>query len=228
MSRLTLKKFRVTQPAPDHIAKYIKKYTGSELFHSIDDLPLHSSMYLFDDDKPLVLDLGCGRGEFITSQAKNNPELNFVGLDVHQKSIWDGVNKAVNQELENIRFILADMRGILPKFADTSAQTIYLLFPPPHLQRKRLKKDVLTPELLKEVYRILRPAGEFVFVTDKEEYFVCKRKLINEYGYFREAEISQGFEGGITRFQKFWEKYGIPSSRVRYVKQQSAENLSAE
>lgn len=224
MSRLKLKKFRVKQPAPQHLSKYVRKYTGSQLFHEIDDIPMHSSVYLFGNERPLVLDLGCGRAEFVTDQAQANPALNFVGMDIHQKSIWVGVHQAVNQELENIRFILADMRRILPKLENESAQTIYLLFPPPHMQYKRLKKDVLTLDLIQEVHRILQPAGEFIFVTDNEDYFALKRRLITAQDAFIEAEISHGFEGGITRFQKFWEKFGIPSSRVRYVKK--SVNLS--
>ncbi len=218
MSRLKLKKFRVQKPDDHYLTQYVHKYTGSELYHEIDDIPAHSPTYLFDNERPLVIDLGCGRGEFVTEQAQNNPELNFVGMDVHQKSIWWGVHLAIKGNVENIRFILADMRRIIGKFPDGSAQTIYLLFPPPHMQYKRLKKDVLTLELIQEVHRILQPDGEFIFVTDNEVYFERKRQLINQQDLFTEAETSRGFEGGITRFQKFWEKFGIPSTRIRYVK----------
>lgn len=218
MSRLKLKKFRVQKPDDQYLTHYVYKYSGSELYHEIDDIPTHSSAYLFENENPLVIDLGCGRGEFVTDQARQNPDLNFVGMDVHQKSIWWGVHLAIKGNLENIRFILADMRRIITKYPDASAQTIYLLFPPPHMQYKRLKKDVLTSEMIQEIHRILKPSGEFIFVTDNEQYFEIKRKLINEQNIFTEAETSRGFEGGITRFQKFWEKFGIPSVRIRYVK----------
>lgn len=223
MSRLRLKKFRVQQPAPEILAKYVKKYTGGQLFHEIDDMPTHSSDYLFGNNKPLVLDLGCGRGEFVTLQAEQNPALNYVGIDVHQKSVWAGVHKAVASELENMRFILGDGRSVLLKFPDESVETIYVLFPPPHMERKRIKRDILTAGLIQEIHRILKTNGEFIFVTDNEPYFASKCKLVKELDGFIEAETSQGFEGGITRFQRHWEKFDIPSSRVRYVKKSKTE-----
>jgi tRNA (guanine-N7-)-methyltransferase len=218
MSRLKLKRFRVETPAPSVLAKYLHEFKGEQIFHKWDTIPPLSSEYLFGNIRPLVLDLGCGRGEFLTMQAGQNPALNFVGIEVHLKSVWSAINRATDDNLENVRFIKADVRRILPKFPTESVQTVYLLFPPPHLEYKRLKKDILNLDLINAVHQVLMPGGEFFFVTDNPTYFGLKRGLIETTGLLQETDISTGFEGGITRFQRFWEQFGIPSLRVRYIK----------
>src|SRR5690606_36522778 len=93
MPRVKLSRFKVREPAPEALATYLISYPGHTLHFHPETLPPITSPALFGDDRPLVLDLGCGRGRFIIERAQQDPARNYAGIDFHQKSLWDAVNK---------------------------------------------------------------------------------------------------------------------------------------
>lgn len=214
MSRLRLKRFKVAEPPPDVVQHYLRVYRPKDLYYHFDEqLPITSAA-LFGEDRPLVFDLGCGRGDFIVAEAAANPAYHYVGFDYHLKSLWDAIHKVRAAELDNVRFVRGDFRHLLPLVPDTVVATLFLLFPPPVVARKRLKNDTLTPETLHHYHRILMDGAPLHVVTDREEYFVWKQDMIAESGLFRIVNTSQELEGGITWFQRHWEQYGIVSNRL--------------
>ena len=90
-----------------------------------------------------------------------------------------------------------------------------MLFPPTAsiLAAKR-KSDPLPDKTLHEIHRVLAPGASFHFVSDHEDYFEWKRGLIAESGLFEIVTLQRGFEGGQTRFQRFWEQFEIESLRL--------------
>lgn len=214
MARLKLNRFRVTEP-PDAVkARYIRVYPGRELHFAPETLPPISAEALFGATAPLVLDLGCGRGEFLVRQAQANPDRYFVGFEWHLKSVWDAANRANAANLDNVRLIKGDLRLTLRRVPDACASDIFLLFPPPPLKPRKRKQDLLQESILLQIHRVLLPDGVFHFVTDRADYFAEKRALIAESGLFAIEGESEAFEGGLTRFQRFWEGFAIPSRRL--------------
>jgi len=214
MGRLKLKRFRVKPPPPEALAQYLRLYEPRILYHNPQALPPITSLTLFGNDRPLVLDLGCGRGEFVVGQAAQRPGENFAGLDWHLKSLWDAVNRARRAAVDNVRFIKTDFRLALPLVPDESVREVYLLFPPPVLTYKRRSLDLLTDSTLRQIHRLLMADGLFHFVTDQAEYFERKRTLIETSGLFTILSVSQAFEGGLTWYQQFWERFQIESRRL--------------
>jgi tRNA (guanine-N7-)-methyltransferase len=214
MSRLKLKRFRVKPPPPEALARYLRVYEPRELYHRPQTLPPITSLTLFGNDRPLVLDLGCGRGEFMVAQAAQRPDENFTGLDWHLKSVWDAVNRAGQAGLDNVRFVKTDFRLALCVVADKSVREVYLLFPPPVLTHKRRSGDLLTEATLRQIHRLLAADGLFHFVTDQPAYFELKQALIVESGLFTILSASQAIEGGLTWYQQFWERFQIESRRL--------------
>lgn len=214
MSRLRLKRFKAVEPPPEVAQHFIRDYRPKDLYLNFDDQPPITSAGLFTNERPLVLDLGCGRGDFIVAEAAANPAYNFIGFDYHLKSLWDAISKVQAAELANVRFVRGDFRRLLPLIPDGVAAAIYLLFPPPVLARKRLKNDTLTGETLREYHRILMADAPLHFVTDREAYYVLKREMVGASGLFRIVNLSQEIEGGITWFQRHWEQYDILSNRL--------------
>lgn len=214
MPRLKLKRFKVECPAPDALQHYLRVYPSKDLHHHPDALPPISSVELFGVERPMVFDLGCGRGEFITAQAEERQDECFVGFEWHDKSIWDAVNRAHAARLDNVRFVRADFRRALAKVPDRSASEVFMLFPPPIIKRNRLKNDPLPETTLREIHRVLVEGGRFHLVTDSPEYFQTKIALIESSGLFIDLETSRAFEGGLTRFQRFWERFDIASQRL--------------
>ncbi|MBI5958619.1 MAG: methyltransferase domain-containing protein [Chloroflexi bacterium] len=214
MARLKLKRFRVKPPAPEVLAHYVRVYDPRELYHHPDSVLPITSESLFGNDHPLVLDLGCGRGEFLVAQAEDHRDLNFLGFDWHVKSLWAATQAAHQAELDNVRLIQVDFRLALPAMPAGSACEVFMLFPQPVFQHNRTSEDPLLESTLRQVQRVLAPEGWFHFVTDHAEYFEIKRALIEQSGLFTVSNESQAYEGGITWFQRFWETRQIESRRL--------------
>jgi tRNA (guanine-N7-)-methyltransferase len=214
MGRLKLKRFRVKSPPPEALARYLRVYQPRDLYHRPQTIRPITSPTLFGNDRPLVLDLGCGRGEFIVAQAAQRPDENFAGLDWHAKSVWDAVNRARQSGLDNIRFVKTDFRLALHVIPDESVREVYLLFPPPVLTHRRRSRDLLTDATLRQIHRLLVADGLFHFVTDQPAYFELKRALIEDSGLFTILSASQAIEGGLTWYQQFWERFQIESRRL--------------
>ena len=214
MPRLKLNRFKADPLPPDVQAHYVHVYNSRDLHNHPETLPPISSPVLFGNDLPLVFDLGCGRGRFIAQQAAQQPDRNWVGFDWHWKSIWDAVRRVQQAGAGNVRFIRADFRRVLRYVPDGVVVEAFLLFPPVVLEHKRRQKDLIVPSMLADLHRTLAPGAPLHFVTDSDEYFARKKTLLEESGLFNVLTISQGMEGGQTRFQRFWESLGIESKRL--------------
>lgn len=213
MPRLKLQRFRVKEPRPEALERYLRVYASEDLYHRGEQLPSLSAESLFGRDAPIVLELGSGRGEFMVGQAQQEPDRLFVGIEIHWKSVWDAINRADAANLQNVRFIRADIRNVLVKVPDQSVEEVWVLFPPPTVEYKRRKNDLLSEKILAHLARVMQDGALLRFVTDHEEYFAEKVALIRQTGWFEDATISRDFEGGITRFQRFWENFEIASLR---------------
>ena len=197
------------------LARYYREYDPKDLYYRPATVTPVTSAALFGNDHPLALDLGCGRGEFVIGQAIDQPDVNFVGIDRHIKSLWDGVNRAASAELANVRFVQADVRLIFNVVPDESASEITMLFPPTSaiIPAKR-KSDPLPEDVLRAIHRALEPGAPFHFVSDHAGYFAWKHALIAESGLFEIVLVRRGFEGGQTRFQRIWEEFQVESRRL--------------
>ncbi len=215
MPRVKLSRFKVREPAPEALATYLISYPGHTLHFHPETLPPITSPALFGDDRPLVLDLGCGRGRIIIERAQQDPARNYAGIDFHQKSLWDAVNKAHAVGVPNVKFLRGDIRRMLKLAPTGSVIEAFMLFPPPYLKPSRRHKDPLPEETLREIARMLAEGAPFHFVTDSAEYFDAKRALIEASGWFEIVATSVGFEGGQTRFQAFWERLNVESRRLK-------------
>lgn len=204
------------QPSDAALRRYYRGYDGATMHFAPASLPDITSAALFGNTRPLVLDLGCGRGEFLIAQARRHPERNHAGLDMQRKYLYDAVNSAERFELDNLLFLQVDLRQALAKVPRATVATIYLLFPSPVVKRKHRRKDVLTPAFAADLARILLPGGALTLVTDHRPYFEQKTTLLD--CRLRRVRTSEGLEGGITWFQRVWERHGLPSLRAQYVK----------
>ncbi len=215
MARLKLKRFKVKEPAAELLARYCRVYDPKNLYYRPATVTPVTSAALFGNDHPLALDLGCGRGEFVVQQASDRPDVNFVGIDRHIKSLWDGVNRAERTRLANVRFIKADVRLIFNIVPDESVSEVTMLFPPTSsITAAKRKSDPLPEDVLREIHRALAPGAPFHFVSDHADYFTWKHAMIAESQLFEIVLVQSGFEGGQTRFQRIWETFEIESRRL--------------
>jgi tRNA (guanine-N7-)-methyltransferase len=214
MPRRTLDRYPITPPTEAAIARYYHLFDGYTLHHCPDALPALSSPDLFGNARPLLLDIGCGRGEFALRYAQAHPDWNALGLDFHRKGLYDAVNQAQILRIPNVHFVKADARHAMRKVPAASVAAITLLFPAPVTQRKHRKKDLLTADFIAALAAALVPCGTLAFVTNHRAYFDCKVELLDHR--LERIGRAEGFEGGLTRFQRIWERHGLPSLRAEY------------
>ena len=122
----------------------------------------------FKNNNPLVLELGCGRGEYTISLAKKNPNINYVGVDIKGARFWRGAKTALEEELKNVAFLRTQVELIDHCFAANEVGEIWITFPDPQIKFKRTKHRLTNPEFLKKYQQILQKDGFVHLKTDSE------------------------------------------------------------
>jgi tRNA (guanine-N7-)-methyltransferase len=138
------------------------------------------SMY-FKNDNPIILELGCGKGEYSVGLAKHYPERNFIGVDIKGARMFIGAEEALNNDMTNVAFLRTRIDFITDYFEDGEIDEIWLTFsdPQPKKPRKRLSS-----ELFIERYRqILKTGGLVHMKTDSDLLFEFTEGQIKEHKY---------------------------------------------
>lgn len=133
----------------------------------------------FKNANPIVLELGCGKGEYTVGLAKHYPEKNFIGMDIKGARIWAGAKEALETKLTNAAFIRSKIDFILSFFAEGEVDEIWLTFsdPQPGKARKRLSSPLFTARYRK----IMRPDGVIHLKTDSDLLFDYTIDEISEH-----------------------------------------------
>ena len=120
-------------------------------FHSDDDDLKGNWSTVFNNENPLVLELGCGGGEYTVALAKDYPDKNFIGIDIKGARIWKGAKAALDEGLNNVRFLRTKVDFITKLFGENEVNEIWLTFsdPQPKKPKKRLTSKLFTERYLK-------------------------------------------------------------------------------
>lgn len=132
------------------------------------DLKGKWSREFFGNDHPVVLELGCGKGEYSVGLARHYPEKNFIGVDIKGARFWRGAKTALEEGLGNVGFVRAQIELIDRLFAAHEVQEIWITFPDPQIKYKRTKHRLTNAEFLRKYHTILAPAGVVHLKTDSE------------------------------------------------------------
>ncbi len=141
---------------------------------SLDDDPS------FFADGPLEMEIGCGKGDFIVALATNNPNTKYLAIEVSAMVAAMAARKAVENKLQNIRFIVDDVAKILPLFLDETLGAIYLNFSDPWPKKKHEKRRLTFPAKLLEYTRILKKGGYLIFKSDNDALYNYSLSTIKE------------------------------------------------
>lgn len=123
---------------------------------------------VFKNDHPLVLELGCGKGEYSIALAKRYPTKNFIGIDIKGARFWRGAKTAVEQEIGNVAFLRTQIELIDYAFAQNEVDEIWITFPDPQIKYKRTKHRMINSEFLQRYKKILKEDGVVNLKTDSE------------------------------------------------------------
>lgn len=132
---------------------------------------------VFGNDNPVILEIGFGMGKSLVEMAKNAPELNFIGIEVHRPGVGACILTAkeeVEESIDNLRVYEHDAIEILADcIPDGSLTTVQLFFPDPWHKKKHHKRRIVQPEFIETIRRKLKVGGVFHMATDWENYAEC-------------------------------------------------------
>lgn len=135
----------------------------------------------FRNEHPIVLELGCGKGEYSIGLAKHYPEKNFIGIDIKGARIWAGAKEAVDGNIRNVAFLRTKIDFITEYFTEGEVDEIWLTFSDP--QPKKPNKRLTSRTFIERYKNILKKGGIIHLKTDSDLLFESTLEQINEYGY---------------------------------------------
>ena len=178
---------------------------------------------LFENENRLVLELGCGRGEYTNGLGKLFPEMNFVGIDVKGDRLAQGGRAARELELSNTAFLRIHMQEIEAHFAENEVDEIWITFPDPRLRDRDEKRRLTFHTFLNRYKRILKPGGTLHLKTDSLPFFEFSEESLAANGWetivktndLYNSEWNEDHYGIKTRFEQMFHEKGFSINYLR-------------
>lgn len=168
----------------------------------------------FGNDNPIYLELGCGKGSFITGMALANKNINFIAIDMLDEVLVYALRKANENELENVRIIPLNIEKISEIFAPGEIDRIYLNFSTPWPKKRHNKRRLTHPGFLKQYQGFLKKDKEIWFKTDNEDFFNDSLEYFREQDFgeeYKTFDLHQSdFQGNVmTEYEEKFAQMGV-------------------
>lgn len=215
----------------------LQKFADMEMFsnvfqypyHAIEDKPFemqgHWREQYFRNNNPIVLELGCGRGEYAVGLARRFPGINFIGVDIKGARMWTGAKQALQEQLGNVAFLRTNIEIIDRFFAPGEVQEIWLTFSDPQMRNARKR---LTSTYFMERYRRFLSEGGIIHVKTDSNFLFTYTTLMVERNrlplLFRTEDLyhAEGLDEATadilsikTYYEEQWIERGL---NIRYMK----------
>lgn len=137
---------------------------------------------VFNNNNPICLELGMGRGSFIIDMAKKHPNINYIGLELDKSQTATAISNIKNDKINNLRMICADAKNIIEYFGK-EIDTIYLTFSEPWPKKQDEKKRFTHESYLKLYDRIFKKHKHIILKTDNKILFASAMESLSQYWY---------------------------------------------
>lgn len=178
----------------------------------------------FKNNNPIVLELGCGKGEYSVALAEKNPEKNFIGIDIKGARFWRGAKTALEKNFNNVTFLRTQIELVDLCFAAQEVSEIWITFPDPQIKYKRTKHRLVTKAFLEKYQSLLKSDGFVHLKTDSEFLHGYLLGLLHEGQHevlYAHHDIynSSSPPTEATSIQTFYEKQYLDKNKsITYVK----------
>ena len=200
----------------------LKRFSENETFTNVfqptreevvgNEFPLRGkwNSEFFKNDNPIVLELGCGKGEYSVGLAERFPNKNFIGIDIKGARFWRGAKTAVESGMNNVAFVRTQIELINHIFAENEVSEIWITFPDQQIKYKRTKHRITNSEFLNNYKKILKPNGLMHLKTDSEFMHGYTLGLLHGEGHeviYANHNIykNEGAPAEVTGIQTFYE-----------------------
>ena len=175
----------------------------------------------FHNDNPIVLELGCGKGEYAVGLARRYPDKNFIGVDIKGARMWTGASEAKAEGIENVAFLRTHIELITHFFAPGEVSEIWITFPDPQMKKTRKR---LTSTRMLELYReILKENGIILLKSDSPLLYTYTRAMVQENNFpiliDTDDLYNSGIDDDILGIKTFYEQQWLERGKsIKYIK----------
>lgn len=174
----------------------LQRFAENETFHNLfqfsyeqlqqERFPLRGNWNrdFFGNANPIVLELGCGKGEYTIGLAQHYPDRNFVGMDIKGARLWRGLKNASEMGLNNVAFIRSRIEMINYFFGPDEVSEIWITFPDPQPRKSRQLKRLTSPRFLSQYAGLLKPDGVIHLKTDSELLYNYTLEVISQSRHY--------------------------------------------
>lgn len=178
----------------------------------------------FKNDNPIIVELGCGKGEYTIGLAERNPNINYVGIDLKGARFWRGAKTAAENGMNNVAFVRTQIELINGIFADHEVSEIWITFPDPQIKYKRTKHRMTNSEFLQLYKKILKKDGVVNLKTDSEFMHGYTLGLLHGEGHevlYANHNVykNEGSPSEVTEIQTFYENQYLEINKsITYIR----------
>ncbi len=212
----------------------LKKFDEIKSFEHVVQVPFHviehNNFHLkgkwakefFKNQNSVILELGCGKGEYTVELAAMNPNINYIGVDIKGSRLWKGAKQAKERGLKNVGFLRTNIELIAQFFGEDEVEEIWLTFPDP--QMKRTRKRLTSTTFLNKYRNFLKPGGIIHLKCDSNFQYTYTSALVKRNRFEVLAETDNLYEWEHlndilkikTYYEKQWLDRGITSKYLAF------------
>ncbi|AEV20479.1 tRNA (guanosine(46)-N7)-methyltransferase TrmB [Geobacillus sp. G4] len=171
---------------------------------------------LFGHDQPLHVEIGTGKGKFITEMAKLHPDVNFIGIELYPSVLVSALDKLIESGLANVKLLNANAKDLTAFFADGEVSRIYLNFSDPWPKKRHEKRRLTYRDFLALYDRILAEDGDIHLKTDNQSFFEYSLVSLSQYGFVLASVQLDLHQSGMTDnvMTEYEEKFSAKGNRI--------------
>jgi len=181
------------------------------------------STHFFKNDKPVIVELACGKGDYTIQLAQRYSDKNFIGVDIRSARLWKGAKTALEKNIQNVAFIVADIQNLCDFFDKEEVSEIWIPFPDPYPKNRHAKHRLTSPFFLALYRNVLNQDGVIHFKTDDDNlYQYSLETLMNHSAVIHkiiEDIHSEEKEDDVLKIQTTYEKKFLSMGRrIKYIR----------
>jgi len=177
----------------------------------------------FKNDHPIVLELGCGKGEYTVGLGELYPDKNFIGVDIKGARLWTGAKESYEKSMKNVAFLRTDIEMIHHFFAENEVSEIWLTFPDP--QMKKVTKRLTATNFMQSYQQFLRSNGIIHLKTDSNFMFTYTCEMVKSNYYpvvfsnddLYASDLKDPILGIKTYYEQQWLDRGLTIKYIQFL-----------
>ncbi len=181
----------------------------------------------FKNDHPIVVELGCGKGEYTVGLAQRHPEMNCIGIDLKGARLWRGCKSVVEHDLKNVAFVRTRIDHIERIFGRGEITSVWITFPDPQKGKERLR--LTSPGFLEKYRNVMIPSGVIHLKTDDPPFYAYTLEVIassNHHIIWQSNDLyHSGTNDEVIHIQTYYEQKWLEmEKKINYIRFQLAQS----